>query len=106
MRTSRIYCKDDTDTLLWKEEKINCSVAGAPRRCGGLGDVLSGVIAAVISMHCDINTINDVNINDCIMFAGELIRKASRLAFEQRSRGMSATDVIANIPKSFDEMTE
>lgn len=85
---------------------MSCTTEGTPRRCGGLGDVLSGVIAAIISMHFTLKDYDNDYLNYCILFAGELVRKASRLAYEQKSRGMSALDVIANIPHCFDDMTK
>lgn len=106
LKTSRIYRKDETDVLLWQDKKMSCTTEGTPRRCGGLGDVLSGVIAAIISMLCTLKNYDSDDINYCILFAGELVRKASRLAYEQKSRGMSALDVIANLPQCFDEMTQ
>ena len=83
-----------------------CDTPGAPRRCGGLGDVLSGVISACISMSGDINHIDEIRIKDSILFSGELLRKTSRNAFLQRSRAMSATDVINNLHLFFDDIIQ
>ncbi len=81
-------------------------IAGTERRCGGQGDVLSGVISAIISMSDDVKNINRERIIYSLMFAGELVRRASFYAYGQRSRGMSALDVINNISSTFESMVK
>lgn len=79
---------------------------GCPRRCGGLGDVLSGVIAAIISMNGDITSILTDDFINCIFFGGKLVRLASKLAFGEKRRSMSALDVIENIGPAFEQIFE
>lgn len=101
-----LYCKNETDILIKHGARYEIDGFKSPRRCGGLGDVLSGVIAALISMSADIQAANDIRLENAILFAGELVRRSSQMAFQNRSRSMTASDVINNIHICFDKMIE
>ena len=79
---------------------------GCPRRCGGIGDVLSGTIAAIISMHGNISSLSDADFIQCIFLSGKLVRLASKTAFERKKRSMSAVDVIENLSVAFEQIFE
>lgn len=100
-----IYAKGEIDTIIYKNEKIIIDASGAPRRCGGIGDVLSGVIAAIISMSGG-SIISNSELFICLNIAGRIVRRASALSFNIKGRSMSAVDVIENIGSSFKMILE
>lgn len=79
---------------------------GAPRRCGGIGDILGGVLASIISMHGDPKDMNYHEIIDCLVLGGKIVRKATKMAFTVKSRAMSALDVIEQLGYSFEQTFE
>lgn len=79
---------------------------GAPRRCGGIGDILGGVIASIISMHGGTEDMNYHEISDCLVLSGRIVRKATKLAFSVKRRSMSALDVIEQLGYSFEQIFE
>lgn len=101
-----IYAKGEIDTIIHKNEKLFIDAFGAPRSCGGIGDVLSGVIAAIISMNGVSSIISTSELFICLNIAGRIVRKASALAFNVKGRSMSAVDVIENIGSSFKMILE
>lgn len=73
---------------------------GIPRRCGGLGDILCGVIAALISMNDKRSVDSYSELFICLSLSGKILREACIMAFNQKGRSMSAIDVIKNIGSS------
>lgn len=101
-----IYAKGKTDRIIHRNSIIELNEQGCPRRCGGIGDVLSGAIAAVISMQNDFSIISQGDLIQCSFLGGKLVRLASRLAFEKKNRSMSAIDVIENLGMAFEQIFE
>ncbi len=62
---------------------------------GGTGDVLSGIAAALLAM--------DVPAYNAARMAAFLNGSAGNAAFEQKSYGMAATDVLARLPEAIAE---
>lgn len=82
------------------------SELGAPRRCGGIGDILSGVIAALFSMCGNSDSLSFDEQIQCLALSGKIVRRATRLAFESKGRSMSALDIIWNIGSAFEQVLE
>lgn len=101
-----IYAKGEIDRIISSVSTIELCDQGCPRRCGGIGDVLSGVIAAIISMSGNIPVIQSQDFVQCIFLSGKLVRLASKLSFEKRKRSMSAIDVIENLSIAFEQIFE
>jgi ATP-dependent NAD(P)H-hydrate dehydratase len=101
-----IYAKGKTDRIIHRNLIIELSEQGCPRRCGGIGDVLSGAIAAIISMQGDRAEIIPDDLIQCSLLGGKLVRLASRLVFEKKKRSMSALDVIENLSTAFEQIFE
>lgn len=101
-----IYAKGEIDRIISSVSTIELCDQGCPRRCGGIGDVLSGVIAAIISMSGNIPVIQSQDFVQCIFLSGKLVRLASKLSFEKRKRSMSAIDVIENLSMAFEQIFE
>ncbi len=93
------------DVIEHGERKSQQSCKSSPRRCGGLGDVLSGVIAALLSMS-NINYLasDEEEVIFLLKASCFLVRKSSALAFDLKSRAMSALDVVSFLSRVFDEM--
>ena len=77
---------------------LQCNAAGAPRRCGGQGDVLAGttgVFAAWASRQAGDQTAPDLAL---AAYAACLVtRTAAARAFETRKRSMVAGDLIGEL---------
>eukprot|EP00971_Amphidinium_carterae_P098871 1955462-Amphidinium_carterae.1 len=69
---------------------LECSEEGAPRRPGGLGDLLAGTLGVLVRW-CKPR--RQANALGC-QVGCHLIRKASQLAFDKKKRSMLATDVL------------
>ncbi|GMT25384.1 hypothetical protein PFISCL1PPCAC_16681, partial [Pristionchus fissidentatus] len=67
--------------------------AGSPRRPGGIGDCLAGVLTAFTVWAEKSST----PIDKAAEAASYVIREASRRAYDEVGRGMNASDVIAKI---------
>lgn len=82
-----------------------CAVPGAPRRCGGQGDVLAGATAAFFAWLARHNrdapeaALSPVH---AALGAAALTRTAARLAFESMRRAMLTTDIIQCLGDAFE----
>lgn len=101
-----LYLKEENDEIKNKSYVMKINDRGSPRRCGGLGDVLSGIIAAIISMCGETFLLESDEIIQCLIHSGKIARLASNLAFEKKKRTMSAIDVIENLGISFEQIFE
>ena len=75
------------------------SERGAPKRPGGLGDMLCGVIAAVLPWAIAA----DKSSSWACVAAGEVARRACQHAFNKRGRSLVAPDVIDELGRAFEE---
>ena len=57
---------------------------GGAKRCGGIGDILAGVVAATGFWNFELGP----------PLAAYIVREATRRAFEKEGRGMTAPAVI------------
>ncbi|KAH7825637.1 putative PfkB-like carbohydrate kinase family protein [Monocercomonoides exilis] len=89
---------------------------GSPRRCGGIGDILSGVTSTFlcwinklkisvkkedVSFESDITQRFQVNPTVLACYASIcIVRKACELTFLEKGRGMIASDILVNISKA------
>ena len=109
---STLACKLGGVTILHKAEydimsnglAINiCEKLGSPRRCGGQGDLLSGMLATLLywKVH-DGGDENGTLAAACA--ASHLCRMINRKAFEIHGRGTLASDMIPFISVAFREL--
>lgn len=101
-----LYSKGEIDRIISVTFELELDEQGSPRRCGGIGDVLSGVIAAIISMNGNTFSIDTNEIIMCLKFGGQIVRRSSKIAFEKKRRSMSAIDVIENLGISFEQILQ
>jgi len=79
---------------------LECCEEGAPRRPGGLGDLLAGTLGVLVSWCKPRRQANALGCQ-----AGcHVIRKACALAFEKKKRSMLATDVLDELGQAFEDM--
>jgi len=80
-----------------------CEKLGSPRRCGGQGDLLSGMLATLL--YWKIHDGGDENATlSAACAASHLCRMINRKAFEIHGRGTLASDMIPFISVAFREL--
>lgn len=96
-------------TILHKAEKdiitngvdINiCEKMGSPRRCGGQGDLMSGMLATFLYWKMHDKDAQEITLSAAAA-AAHLSRSINRKAFEINGRGTLASDMIPYIPECF-----
>ncbi|KAI5176511.1 ATP-dependent NAD(P)H-hydrate dehydratase [Pancytospora epiphaga] len=83
--------KGSTDVVTINNKEHVVNVVSSGKRCGGQGDILSGVISTAVSVH------GSESLEVACVSACELTRKASRAAFVKMGYGMITSDVIDNL---------
>jgi ATP-dependent NAD(P)H-hydrate dehydratase len=80
---------------------LHCDAAGAPRRCGGQGDVLAGTTGVFVAWAVDAaRRAGDASAADLALaaYAACLVTRTSAArAFEARKRSMVAGDLIGEL---------
>ena len=75
---------------------------GAPRRCGGLGDVVAGVMG-VMNLWSDRATGLEILPGVAAGVAtATVVKKAAVIAFEKERRGMTALSLVKELPGLID----
>lgn len=86
---------------------------GSFRRVGGQGDILSGTIATFVAWldlykkrtsgeNCEID--HSLTRMHACFAASSVVKRASYITFQEKTRHMLASDVLENVPNSFDEV--
>ena len=78
---------------------------GSPKRSGGQGDILAGVLAVFLlwSQRTDATTASD-RLDDYVAAVGAacfLVKAASSAAYREYGRGAHAQDVLARVASTF-----
>lgn len=73
---------------------------GSYKRCGGIGDILSGMIASIVSL----NRNSEIEVLKCIASACFICREASLKAFQKYFYSLTAPNVIEEIPFSLSNL--
>lgn len=79
------------------------SSASSMRRCGGQGDVVSGVMGV---MHLWATKAHDLGVNPLLAACActsHVVREAGRRAFEEERRAMTAMSLISRLPSIIDD---
>lgn len=84
--------KGAEDVIAFNNESHTVSVRGSEKRCGGQGDVLSGVLASALSIG------HGENIVSACVSACTLVREASCMAFSMKGFGLMTSDIIEVLP--------
>lgn len=83
------------------EEVTRCCEQGGLKRPGGIGDVLAGTTAALVSWHA----LQGGDLALSCWTACCIVKRATSKAYRKKLRSMSAHDVIDEIGSVFEEMT-
>lgn len=73
----------DAKTFIFNESSL--------KRCGGQGDILSGILATAVSL-------NPKDLTDACISACELARASSKLAFDQKGYSLITSDIFDVMP--------
>jgi len=79
---------------------LECSERGAPRRPGGIGDLLAGSLSTVAAWTVE----REQSLPRACHAACTLVRRASRAAYSQHRRALVAPDIIGELGPSFEEL--
>ncbi|KAJ3270841.1 hypothetical protein HDV01_007390 [Terramyces sp. JEL0728] len=107
-----IISKGEMDIIACGEKVIVSAIKGTPRRCGGQGDLLTGMLATFISWGIKYRELNGPFENDsyieyfCGYAASRLLRESAQTTFEQKGRSMVTGDILANIGPQFSKIFE
>ena len=81
-----------------------CQVGGSPRRCGGQGDILSGILATLL--HWSYSS----HLPEQPVIAGwgacRILRAASQQAYNVMGRATTASDIVNHIHSQFYKLFE
>lgn len=95
-----LFVKGKVDVISDGNRAICIGVLSSEKRCGGIGDILSGVIGTTSSNaqrnHCDLL--------QALALASVLVRKSSLIAFRKHQRSLTAPDIIKALPKALIEI--
>eukprot|EP00405_Crypthecodinium_cohnii_P008955 CAMPEP_0206425376 /NCGR_PEP_ID=MMETSP0324_2-20121206/3756_1 /ASSEMBLY_ACC=CAM_ASM_000836 /TAXON_ID=2866 /ORGANISM="Crypthecodinium cohnii, Strain Seligo" /LENGTH=450 /DNA_ID=CAMNT_0053890149 /DNA_START=312 /DNA_END=1663 /DNA_ORIENTATION=+ len=80
---------------------LECREVGAPRRPGGLGDILAGAVAIIFAWQ---RQGSRVPASYACLAACTLLRKACEDAFARKKRSMVAPDVIEELGAAFEAL--
>lgn len=79
---------------------------GAPRRCGGQGDVVAGVMGV---MNLWSQRASGLENPPCLvagMATATLVKEAAQKAFEKEKRGMTAMSLVKELPELIDRASD
>lgn len=79
--------KGKIDTIKYKDIKTFVFNKSGLKRCGGQGDILSGILATAVSL-------NNKDIMDACISACEITREASYLSFLKKGYSLITSDII------------
>lgn len=82
------------------EEPLVCKEEGAPRRPGGIGDLLSGSLSTILAWTVQ----REQSLPHACHAACTLVRRASRTAYGQHRRALVAPDIIGELGPCFEEL--
>lgn len=97
-----LISKGSFDIIAQSDDLVRCSEASSPRRCGGQGDVLSGIAGVFASWT------RRIRLAAPMMLAGfaacVVTRRAAGRAFGNRGRSMVASDVLLELSSVVDAL--
>jgi ATP-dependent NAD(P)H-hydrate dehydratase len=87
---------------------IVCGEKGGLKRPGGLGDVLAGTLGTLVAWNTiltrrEVSSIDDLPLSCWVGCC--IVKRATRLAFEEHRRSMTAPDVLVALGTVVNEMT-
>lgn len=83
--------KGPSDKVNYQGQSANVNDIGTPRRCGGQGDILNGILAFLVN--------NNEDKLEAMKLSCKILRKAANLAFQKKNTSMIARDIICSLIK-------
>ncbi|KAF2363008.1 ATP-dependent (S)-NAD(P)H-hydrate dehydratase [Trinorchestia longiramus] len=105
-----ILSKGQTDIIVGDDVVLKCDIPGAPRRCGGQGDVLSGTAALFYywahgtAVACHNTQLPLPPAPLAAWAAAALTRTAMNIAFRSSGRSTLTSDVLNTVPQAFSSL--
>lgn len=96
--------KRQIDTVASSDYTASVLVEGSPRRCGGQGDILSGVIATFLAWakRTGVSKETKQNVMAAAWAGSAVTRMAARLAFAEHRRSTTTPDMLPRLGKAFE----
>ncbi|KAM0672525.1 putative sugar kinase [Ordospora colligata] len=91
--------KGPKDLIKWNNIQIEISENGSPKRIGGQGDILTGVIASIVS-KCTF-PINSMDIIASIYLGCILVRKAAHTAYKKHWKTVITRNILGALKDTF-----
>lgn len=96
-----VVLKGQVDVITQNNLIVKCSTEGSPRRCGGQGDLLSGILTA-FAAWVDIKKpkfeISGVTPELVAGYSAcHIVRFCNRLVYNEKGRGMLVTDMLEKV---------
>jgi len=82
------------------EAPLECHEEGAPRRPGGIGDLLAGSLSTILAW----TVLREESIPLACHAACTLVRRASRAAYALHRRALVAPDIIGELGPCFEDI--
>lgn len=85
--------KGKEDLITHHDDTFKVDSMSSQKRCGGQGDILSGILATAVS-------INGSDLIDACISSCKLLRLSARLAFGRMGFSLITSDILEDIPKA------
>lgn len=89
-----LLVKYKNDIIVTKDQTLVVKTVGSRKRCGGLGDLLAGVLAQLVQLAEAANT----DIVEGIALSCQLLRRSAAEASRDRPLSLVASDVLLELP--------
>jgi ATP-dependent NAD(P)H-hydrate dehydratase len=108
-----IIVKGETDTIVTKDETVTCCVNSGLKRCGGLGDVLAGIVCVFTTWFRlfersvtgnSTETTPPIQLHQVLYAACAVARESQRRAYVGKGRSMGAEDVLSELEGVVDDL--
>eukprot|EP00188_Purpureofilum_apyrenoidigerum_P002362 Plantae.Rhodophyta-Purpureofilum_apyrenoidigerum.ctg2462.p1 GENE.Plantae.Rhodophyta-Purpureofilum_apyrenoidigerum.ctg2462~~Plantae.Rhodophyta-Purpureofilum_apyrenoidigerum.ctg2462.p1 ORF type:complete len:373 (-),score=49.50 Plantae.Rhodophyta-Purpureofilum_apyrenoidigerum.ctg2462:49-1167(-) len=98
--------KEDTIVAADYEDELICSAEGSPRRCGGQGDILSG-LTTLFTAWCHLAEVDGDGVQDwrsAAYAASYLTRASAKAAYADLKRSLITSDMLAHVGEQFEAL--
>ena len=100
-----ILRKGEEDIISDGKQVVSCSAEGSPRRCGGQGDLLSGVLGVFVHWARQAEGRRLSGEHTPLVLAAysgcHLIKNCAKAAFSKHGRATLASDMLVELPDQF-----
>jgi len=102
-----IIKKGPIDVISNGRHVLHCNVKGSPRRSGGIGDILSGVMGTILAWtHRRPDTMSEETAQLwAAKSACTIVRLSARAAFQDRKRATTSPDILQHIGDVFENVS-